>query len=171
MDVAPKGLAAAVAALRADPDLIGANVTIPHKETIGALLDSVTEETTAIGAVNTITRAGSRLVGRNTDVAGLRGALDALLDGRRTPRAALILGAGGAARAAVAALAAEGVGVPAAAAGAAGAGASELGVVALASGGVGVLAVSVVGMLISSIIDNFFNIIFSIDHKNYFAQN
>ena len=76
MDVAPKGLAAAVTALRADPDLIGANVTIPHKETIGALLDSVTEETTAIGAVNTITRAGSRLVGRNTDVAGLRGASD-----------------------------------------------------------------------------------------------
>ena len=110
MDVPPKGLAAAVAALRADPDLIGANVTIPHKETIGALLDSVTEETTAIGAVNTITRAGSRLVGRNTDVAGLRGALDALLDGRRTPRAALILGAGGAARAAVAALVGAAVG-------------------------------------------------------------
>jgi len=110
MDVSPKGLAAAVAALRADPDLIGANVTIPHKETIGALLDSVTEETTAIGAVNTITRAGSRLVGRNTDVAGLRGALDALLDGRRTPRAALILGAGGAARAAVAALVGAAVG-------------------------------------------------------------
>ncbi|MEI6271242.1 MAG: shikimate dehydrogenase, partial [Chloroflexota bacterium] len=110
MDVAPKELAAAIAALRADADVIGANVTIPHKETIGALLDSVTEETTTIGAVNTITRAGSRLVGRNTDVAGLRGALDALLDGRRTPRAALILGAGGAARAAVAALVGAAVG-------------------------------------------------------------
>ena len=104
MDVPPKELAAAVAALRADADVIGANVTIPHKETIGALLDSVTEECASIGAVNTITRAGSRLVGRNTDVAGLRGSLDALLDGRRMPRAALILGAGGAARAAIAAL-------------------------------------------------------------------
>jgi len=93
MDVPPKELAAAVAALRADADVIGANVTIPHKETIGALLDSVTEECASIGAVNTITRAGSRLVGRNTDVAGLRGSLDALLDGRRMPRAALILGA------------------------------------------------------------------------------
>ena len=99
-----------VAALRADADVIGANVTIPHKETIGALLDSVTEECATIGAVNTITRAGSRLVGRNTDVAGLRGSLDALLDGRRMPRAALILGAGGAARAAVAALVGAAVG-------------------------------------------------------------
>jgi len=105
MDVPPKELAAAVAALRADADVIGANVTIPHKETIGALLDSVTEE-----CANTITRAGSRLVGRNTDVAGLRGSLDALLDGRRMPRAALILGAGGAARAAVAALVGAAVG-------------------------------------------------------------
>ncbi len=110
MDVLPKELAAAVAALRADADVIGANVTIPHKETIGALLDSVTEECASIGAVNTITRAGSRLVGRNTDVAGLRGSLDALLDGRRMPRAALILGAGGAARAAVAALVGAAVG-------------------------------------------------------------
>jgi shikimate dehydrogenase len=110
MDVPPKGLAAAVAALRADADVIGANVTIPHKETIGAHLDSVTEECATIGAVNTITRAGSRFVGRNTDVAGLRGALDTLLDGRRMPRAALILGAGGAARAAVAALVGAAVG-------------------------------------------------------------
>ena len=110
MDVPPKELAAAVAALRADADVIGANVTIPHKETIGALLDSVTEECATIGAVNTITRAGSRLVGRNTDGAGLRGSLDALLDGRRMPRAALILGAGGAARAAVAALVGAAVG-------------------------------------------------------------
>ena len=110
MDVPPKGLAAAVAALRADADVIGANVTIPHKETIAAHLDSITEECATIGAVNTITRAGSRFVGRNTDIAGLRGALDALLDGRRMPRAALILGAGGAARAAVAALVSAAVG-------------------------------------------------------------
>ena len=110
MDVPPKGLAAAVAALRADADVIGANVTIPHKETIAAHLDSITEECATIGAVNTITRAGSRFVGRNTDIAGLRGALDGLLDGRRMPRAALILGAGGAARAAVAALVSAAVG-------------------------------------------------------------
>ena len=110
MDVPPKELAATVAALRADADVIGANVTIPHKETIAAHLDSITEECATIGAVNTITRAGSRFVGRNTDIAGLRGALDGLLDGRRMPRAALILGAGGAARAAVAALVSAAVG-------------------------------------------------------------
>lgn len=110
MDVPPKRLAATVAALRADADVIGANVTIPHKETIAAHLDSITEECATIGAVNTITRAGSRFVGRNTDIAGLRGALDGLLDGRRMPRAALILGAGGAARAAVAALVSAAVG-------------------------------------------------------------
>jgi shikimate dehydrogenase len=110
MDVPPKGLGAAVAALRADANVIGANVTIPHKETIAAHLDSITEECATIGAVNTITRAGSRFVGRNTDIAGLRGALDGLLDGRRMPRAALILGAGGAARAAVAALVSAAVG-------------------------------------------------------------
>ena len=110
MDVPPKRLAATVAALRADADVIGANVTIPHKETIAAHLDSITEECATIGAVNTITRAGSRFVGRNTDIAGLRGALGGLLDGRRMPRAALILGAGGAARAAVAALVSAAVG-------------------------------------------------------------
>ena len=110
LDVPPKELAAAVTALRADTDVIGANITIPHKEKIGALLDSVTEECATIGAVNTITRVGTRLVGRNTDVSGIRGSLDALLDGRRMPRAALILGAGGAARAAVAALVGAAVG-------------------------------------------------------------
>jgi len=110
LDVAPADLAAAVTALRADAEVIGANVTVPHKERIGALLDSMTDEAISVGAVNTITRAGSRLVGRNTDIAGFTGALDALLAGRRAPRQALLLGAGGAARAAIAALVARGIG-------------------------------------------------------------
>ena len=110
LDVAPADLAAAVTALRADAEVIGANVTVPHKERISALLDSITDEAISVGAVNTITRAGSRLVGRNTDVAGFTGALDALLAGRRAPRQALLLGAGGAARAAIAALVARGIG-------------------------------------------------------------
>ena len=87
----------------------GVNVTVPHKEKIAPLLDSLTDDAVQIGAVNTITRAGSRLVGRNTDAAGFRGALDGLLDGRRTPRHALVLGAGGAAKAAIAALVTAGV--------------------------------------------------------------
>jgi shikimate dehydrogenase len=110
LDVAPADLAAAVTALRADAEVIGANVTVPHKERISALLDSITDEAISVGAVNTITRAGSRLVGRNTDIAGFTGALDALLAGRRAPRQALLLGAGGAARAAIAALVARGIG-------------------------------------------------------------
>ena len=109
MDVAPADLARVVAELRADPLVMGANVTVPHKEKIGLLLDSLTDDAVQIGAVNTITRAGSRLVGRNTDAAGFRGALDGLLDGRRTPRHALVLGAGGAAKAAISALVTAGV--------------------------------------------------------------
>lgn len=109
MDVAPADLSRVVAELRADPLVLGANVTVPHKEKIAPLLDSLTDDAVQIGAVNTVTRAGSRLVGRNTDVAGFRGALDSLLDGRRTPRHALILGAGGAAKAAISALVTAGV--------------------------------------------------------------
>ena len=109
MDVAPADLARVVAELRADPLVMGANVTVPHKEKIAPLLDSLTDDAVQIGAVNTITRAGSRLVGRNTDAAGFRGALDGLLDGRRTPRHALVLGAGGAAKAAISALVTAGV--------------------------------------------------------------
>jgi shikimate dehydrogenase len=109
MDVAPADLARVVAELRADPLVMGANVTVPHKEKIAPLLDSLTDDAVQIGAVNTITRAGSRLVGRNTDAAGFRGALNGLLDGRRTPRHALVLGAGGAAKAAISALVTAGV--------------------------------------------------------------
>ena len=99
------------AAIRGLPALgfAGCNVTVPHKEKIGPLLDSLIDDAVQIGAVNTITRAGSRLVGRNTDAAGFRGALDGLLDGRRTPRHALVLGAGGAAKAAISALVTAGV--------------------------------------------------------------
>lgn len=109
IDVPPADLARVVAELRADPMIMGANVTVPHKEKIAPLLDSMTDDAIQIGAVNTITRAGSRLVGRNTDIAGFRAALDGLLDGRRTPRHALVLGAGGAAKAAIAALISAGI--------------------------------------------------------------
>lgn len=107
-DVAPGSLATAVAALRADPDVIGANVTIPHKESIATLLDAVDDEATGIGAVNTIVRAGARLIGRNTDVTGFRSALELLVDGRQPPRDVLLLGAGGGARAVLAVLATSG---------------------------------------------------------------
>lgn len=92
-DVAPDKLAEAVGSLRGDA--LGANVTIPHKERAMRLVDELGEEARVIGAVNTIARKGSRLVGHNTDAYGFERALDAIPG----PRRVLLLGAGGAARA------------------------------------------------------------------------
>lgn len=80
----------------------GLNVTVPHKVEALRLCDLFTDEVAAVGAVNTIfLDATGRLVGSNTDVDGLRADL---LAEEIVPRSALILGTGGAARAAVAAL-------------------------------------------------------------------
>lgn len=62
------------------PELCGLNVTIPYKRDVMAFLDSVSPEAEAIGAVNCIRRtADGRLAGHNTDVIGLRAALNELL--------------------------------------------------------------------------------------------
>jgi shikimate dehydrogenase len=106
-DRTPAQLPDAIAELRSD-DVLGANVTIPHKEKAAALVDRLTEEAHATGAVNTITREGKRLVGHNTDVPGFRVALDALVGKQRMPRAAVVLGSGGGARAVVHGLLTEG---------------------------------------------------------------
>jgi shikimate dehydrogenase len=84
-----------------DEDFLGANVTIPHKERVVPMMDRLTEEAQATGAVNTITREGRRLVGHNTDVPGFVVALDRLVGRQKMPRAAVVLGAGGGARAVV----------------------------------------------------------------------
>ena len=77
-DRAPIELADAIAELRTD-DFLGANVTIPHKERVVPMVDRLTEEAHATGAVNTITREGKRLIGHNTDVPGFKVALDRLV--------------------------------------------------------------------------------------------
>jgi shikimate dehydrogenase len=83
----------------------GANVTIPHKLAAHDLADELGDAARAIGAVNTLTfTEDGRIVGDNTDAGGL---LDAL--GEPLPPTALVLGAGGAARAALWALAEAGV--------------------------------------------------------------
>lgn len=95
-------------------DCLGANVTVPHKQTILSHLDELTDLAREIGAVNTIlkrTDTGGRvkLVGDNTDAYGLVQALrvrDIVLHGM----CVVILGAGGAAAAAAYALAGEGAG-------------------------------------------------------------
>jgi shikimate dehydrogenase len=99
-DRTPLALAAAIAEIRGD-DFLGANVTIPHKERVVPLMDRLTEEAQATGAVNTITREARRLVGHNTDVAGFSIALDKLVGRQKMPRHAVVLGAGGGARAVV----------------------------------------------------------------------
>jgi shikimate dehydrogenase len=106
-DRAPIALADAIAELRAD-DFLGANVTIPHKERVVPMVDKLTEEAGATGAVNTITREGKRLVGHNTDVPGFKVALDRLVGKQKMPRHAVVLGAGGGARAVVYGLITEG---------------------------------------------------------------
>jgi shikimate dehydrogenase len=110
-EVDAAGLAAAVAELRADERILGANVTIPHKESVLALLDDRDPLAARIGAVNTITRQRERLKGWNTDVVGFQRALKELFpspnrgggQGGGYQRVAII-GAGGAARAVAAAL-------------------------------------------------------------------
>ncbi|HUQ78685.1 MAG TPA: shikimate dehydrogenase [Patescibacteria group bacterium] len=107
-DRAPIALPEAIAEIRAGDDFLGANVTIPHKERVVPLVDRLTEEAQATGAVNTITREGKRLVGHNTDVPGFKVALDSLVGRQKMPRVAVVLGAGGGARAVVYGLIREG---------------------------------------------------------------
>ena len=79
-------------------DVLGANVTIPHKEKIGRHLDAVEETAQRIGAVNTLYKRAGVLRGDNTDAGGFADAL-AELDVDLAGKNVLLLGAGGAARA------------------------------------------------------------------------
>ncbi|MGH2466200.1 MAG: shikimate dehydrogenase family protein, partial [Candidatus Limnocylindrales bacterium] len=107
LDRTVMGLPATIEELRGD-DVVGANVTIPHKERVAPLMDRLTDEARSTGAVNTITREGTRLVGHNTDVPAFRIALDALVGRQKMPKTAVVLGAGGGARAVVDGLISEG---------------------------------------------------------------
>ena len=107
LKVAPRDLPAAVAGLRALP-FKGFNVTIPHKETILDLLDEVAPLAKKVGAVNTVVKRDDRLWGYNTDVPGFYASLEETGFSPAGKRAVL-LGAGGAARAVLAAIAASGV--------------------------------------------------------------
>ena len=100
-ETAPDQLVRRIAALRADPSIAGANVTVPHKIEVMAALDGVTERARAIGAVNTLYREGDRLLGDNTDSAGFIADLAAHGVTVDAHTQALVLGAGGAARAVV----------------------------------------------------------------------
>ena len=100
----PEALPAFISAVRTLP-VAGVSVTIPHKERCIPLLDGLTPEARAVGAVNTLFWRDSLLLGHNTDLEGFMRPLQGL-----PPCAcALVLGAGGAARAVVAALQALGI--------------------------------------------------------------
>ncbi|MCP8882896.1 shikimate dehydrogenase [Devosia sp. XJ19-1] len=104
IDVAPADLPGFFERLRAG-EFAGGNVTIPHKEAVFALCDSVDELARMIGAVNTLVVKNGKVHGTNTDYLGFLGNLDANAptwsDG---PNDAMIIGAGGAARAVLVAL-------------------------------------------------------------------
>ncbi len=101
--VLPAQLPAAVESLRA-LQIWGVNVTIPHKEAVAGMLDELDPDARLIGAVNTIVNRDGKLVGYNTDAPGfLRSACEDLPIDPQGKRV-LVLGAGGAARAALVAL-------------------------------------------------------------------
>ena len=99
LPVPPELFAETTRALEA-AGFVGANVTIPHKQAALALADDAGEEAAAIGAANTLSFDGGRIRADNTDAPGLLAAIDEPVAGR----SALVLGAGGSARAAVWAL-------------------------------------------------------------------
>lgn len=99
-------LAAFFTERHADPAWRGCNVTLPHKEAVAPFLDAIDPQAAALGAVNTIYRGSEgALVGTNTDVNGVA---DALAGHDLAGRVAVVLGTGGAAKAAFAQLAQHG---------------------------------------------------------------
>jgi shikimate dehydrogenase len=101
-------LASRVESLR-DPGILGASVTVPHKIAVMSMIDEVSPAARRAGAVNTIVNRGGALFGDNTDIYGFGVTVSEALDGH-TPQVAIVLGAGGAARAVVLALEAAGAG-------------------------------------------------------------
>ena len=92
-------------------DFAGALVEAPHKEKVAPLVDGLSDDARLTGAVNVIVHDEDRLVGHNTDVDGVRAGLAALAGGPEAswPKDAMVLGAGGGARAVVAVLIGSGV--------------------------------------------------------------
>lgn len=110
--VLPHELPDYIASRRRDPLWRGCNVTMPHKETIIPLLDGLDPLAARIGAVNTVAVKGDgRLIGYNTDAPGFIEPLLPVLSDELAPDNALVLGAGGAARAIVVALADAGIAI------------------------------------------------------------
>lgn len=106
--VEPDQLATAVSGLRA-LQVCGFNVTIPHKTSIMPLLDELAPSAVQAGAVNTVVNQGGRLIGHNTDGDGMIVSLAKDLECEIAGSKVVLVGAGGAARGALAALCRAGV--------------------------------------------------------------
>ncbi|MBK34211.1 MAG: shikimate dehydrogenase [Gemmatimonadetes bacterium] len=102
--VLPERVAEAVAGVRG-LDILGLNVTIPHKLAVMEHVDRISEEALAVGAVNTIHNEDGELTGYNTDVFGVLMSLERVAGFVSLPAQCVVLGAGGAARAVTYALA------------------------------------------------------------------
>ncbi|MES2445058.1 MAG: shikimate dehydrogenase [Pseudomonadota bacterium] len=105
--VTPDGLPAYFDARRGDSDWRGCNITIPHKQAALDLVEDRGGVRDSIGAINTVIRDGAALIGTNTDAGGFYAPIAGLeLEGAH----AVVIGAGGAARAVLFALARLGIG-------------------------------------------------------------
>ena len=102
----PHQLAEALDEVRQGDDFAGALIASPHKEKAPPLSDALSEDARISGAVNVFVRDEGRLRGHNTDADGIRSGLEAVLPKVKGqwPRNAVVLGAGGGARAVVAVL-------------------------------------------------------------------
>jgi shikimate dehydrogenase len=101
----PHQLASAINGIR-DEAFLGALIASPHKERAAPLADVLSDEARLSGAVNVMVRDGATLAGHNTDVDGVRAGLAEILPRvtGKWPHQAVVLGAGGGARAVVAVL-------------------------------------------------------------------
>ncbi|NUS35605.1 MAG: shikimate dehydrogenase [Pseudarthrobacter sp.] len=98
-DVAPDGDLAAIRRRLLEPGIVAANVTMPHKHWAAETADEATDPVRRSGACNLLVRQGKELVGHNTDITAV-----SVLLGGQFQRHALLLGAGGAARAVLVAI-------------------------------------------------------------------
>ena len=105
----PNALAERMESLRG-PSLLGANVTVPHKQAVVSFLDEVSQAAQDTGAVNTIVNEEGRLTGHNTDATGFLRALQVDAGFQAQGKRVLVLGAGGSARAVVYCLLKQGAG-------------------------------------------------------------
>jgi len=108
IDVAPAEIDTFFARL-SENGFAGGNVTIPHKEAAFRAADEIDPAAELIGAVNTLWREDGRLKGANSDAPGFSSNLDQSAPGWNEAEAALVLGAGGAARAILFALQQAGI--------------------------------------------------------------